>query len=247
MFNLHKKQLYQFKIIRVMVRSTKTWSLIFISIYSIIYSQNLKIEIEQKEIDFGGETIEINYMIKNDNTFPVFLILNPDEFSIYSTADYYFWDNKSKDFGSTFAEKIFNPRTIITNIDKKDTVDIMPTLNVTPEANYLDECKQKENKILENEEIRSIEFQKKNFPRKDLAWNKRAKYINENLIIIYPSQEKKFSTKVNLEGLVNNPEGCNLSNVGYNLNNNEYCFSIKIHSDSTLALKYLTRENKKIK
>lgn len=234
------------KFSKVMTESTKIWSLIFILICSIFYSQSLKIEIEQEEIDFGGDTIEINYIIKNDNSFPIFLILNPDEFSIYDRADYYFLENPKVKFEYHKDEKIFNPRTIISDIDKKDTLDIMPTLSVTPDITYLDECQQKENKIIESEKKNVIEFQKGNFPKKDLVWNKRAKYINENFIIIYPSQEKKLSTKVNFEALVNNPKDCNLYNVGYKLNNDEYYFSIKIHSDSKLALKYLTKENKKI-
>ncbi|NML58406.1 hypothetical protein [Chryseobacterium cheonjiense] len=217
----------------------------FICFYSCLFSQKIQFSIENKTLEYTENDVNIQYIIKNNNKFPVFFVLNSNDFAIYNNHYDYYIDNRKVTFENNKDEKIFDPRIILVDrINKKDTIDIIPTKNVLPDIKYLEDCNQKEKKIVEEEKKEIYNFQKKYFPNQDLIWNKRAKYVNENLHILLPMEELKVNTKVNLSSMIKNPENCDLYNMGFNLEKKQYLFSIKMHNDINFILKYLTKENK---
>lgn len=214
-----------------------------IVINSLISAQKINTELLDNIKNDKDQKITLHYIIENPNPFAIYFVFNEKNFSEYGLPNLYYWDNKNVLYDENKDEEIFNPRSIFYDIEAKDTLNILPTLQTTPTIEYLLECKQQEKKVIDIRKNDIIEFQKKNFPNKDLIWNKRAKYINENLIILKPFESRDFQTTVNFTELLDNKERCNLSNVGFNLERKKYLLSIKIHSDSIIILKYLTALN----
>lgn len=91
---------------------------------------------------------------------------------------------------------------------------------------------QKKNKVLKD-------YQKKFFPSKKLDFVERAKYINDNLIILEPEGSLNFKILFN-PYLYKYPN----SNHGWNLElSKNYLFTIIIHNDKKLVMKYLNKSN----
>lgn len=214
-----------------------------IIINSLIPAQKINVVLEDNVKNYKDQQITLHYIIENPNPFAIYFIFNENNFSEYGIPDFYYWDDENILYENNKDEEIFNPRSIFFDIDAKDTLNIVPTLHTTPTIEYLVKCKQKENNLFEIRKNHIIEFQKKYFPEKNLIWNKRAKYINENLIILKPFESRNFQTTVNFTELLDNNAKCNLSNVGFNLEKDKYSLSIKIHNDNNRTLKYLTSIN----
>lgn len=186
--------------------------------------------------------LKIEVEIANITNVEVGFILDNKSLGVYeSFNNYLIEENTPKESG--LYENIFSPRIIVFPHNTSDSLKLdfyLNDVNFTRKALLKEYNRQK--KIQEKEILNLKKYQYNYFRNKSLQFVEKAKYINENFMILKPNEKKKII--ILFDPKIYKNEG-SFNGIGFPIQkDNQYDFIIKIHTDANKTMWYLNNENK---
>lgn len=193
------------------------------------------------EITNAVNPLKITIEIRNISNCNVGFVLEKNTLGRYYLQEEYIFGKYIQNNLEIY-DNIFAPRIVMYNhMDKK------PLLwdNLKSSPNYTEDYMKK--LIKENENKRKIieknliEYGEKFFPNKNINFIERAKYVNDNFIVIESKQSLIFEIEFDPQLYIFDDSG---SGYGFLIEKNmTYDFIVKIHNDMKILKKYLNSDN----
>ena len=218
--------------------------LFFILFYSVsVDAQNVEIKMSKIKYDYViSDTlinIPIQFTLKNLSSDNIVLVIDTKEIGRYYEEKEYLFEVDAENTG--IQQNVFSPRAIFYEEGNKKPMFFDKTYDSPYYIDVVGANKDFLNKLeMHIQKVKN--YGKIYFPKKPYYFVDRAMYINDNLIMLKPNEEKKIEIKFD-------PMQYKIGTYGFLLfKNKTYDFYIKIHNDKKTVMKYLTIENlKKIK
>lgn len=205
-----------------------------------INAQELKVSLSKNEYNYvisdTIKNINLQVSIKNVSSDNIVLALSTSEIDNYLRENEYFFELYGERSG--IAEHIFSPRIVFYEDGAKEPL-LLEILVAS--SCFIDIAESNKEKFAQEKKHRDNvrKFGDKNFPNKPFHFVDRAMYINNNLMILQPNEERKF--ELNFDPMIYDTKRVNYEKLFQK--NNKYEFYVKIHNDKKTILKHLTKDN----
>jgi hypothetical protein len=213
--------------------------ILFVLIYSVsLNAQKLGIEVLKRNYNYViSDTltnIHIQFTLKNLSSENLVIVLDATEIGQYYEEKEYLFEVDAEKTG--IQQNVFSPRAIFYEEGNSKPMFFDKTYDSPYYIDVKEAGKDFLNKIdLHIQKVKN--YGKIYFPKKPFYFVDRAMYINNNLIILKPNEERKFELKFD-------PMQYKVGTYGFLLiKNKRYDFYLKIHNDKKTIMKHLTKEN----
>lgn len=226
----------------------RIFAFLFLLVIGSFKAQYLKLSIKDTVFNYSVKDefnpLKIVIGITNVTNTDVGFVLDTNSLGVYEQFDKYIIEENTPEESGLY-ENIFSPRIILFSHNTTDSLKLdfyLNDIDLTEKALLQEYNRQK--KISEDEVLNLKKYSKTYFPKKSLQFAEKAKYINDNFVILKANETKTIT--LNFDPKIYKNDG-NFKGIGFPVKKgNLYDFIIKIHTDAAKTSMYLDNTNKRV-